>query len=184
MKRRPNPGSPTMVGEGCEESAARGVRGEDAARPRRSRDGQHEERTTSTHSLSTWGRRIAEVKRSGARVIELDATAQLQRERRLRQGVGWDEATRFAAMTTRIRAEGGVTEHVAMGLSQRHGEVVTVRAEAAGCIAMVPTTTTREGRAQSCSVDEVDRCAAPRTTSSRRRAWGDSAFRSERLGHQ
>ena len=71
-------------------------------------------------------------------VIELDATAQLQRERRLRQGVGWDEATRFAAMTTRIRAEGGVTEHVAMGLSKRHDEVVTVRAEAAGCIAMVP----------------------------------------------
>ena len=84
-------------------------------------------------------RRVAEVKRRGARFIELDANAQLQRERRLRQGVGWDEATRFAAMTTRIRADGGVTDHVAMGLSQRHGDVITVRAAAVGCIAMVPT---------------------------------------------
>ena len=90
-------------------------------------------------------RRIAEVKRRGARFIELDAKAQLQRERRLRQGVGWDEATRFAAMTTRIRADGGVTEHVAMGLSQRHGDVITVRAAAAGCIAMVPTDDNERG---------------------------------------
>ena len=83
-------------------------------------------------------RRVAEVRRRGARPIALDANAQMQRERRLRQGAGWDEATRFAAMMTRIRVDGGVTDHVAMGLSQRLSDVITVRTASVGGIVMVP----------------------------------------------
>jgi len=104
---------------------------------------QREEETTSagyrcSNTEEAVARRVAEAKRRGAQLIELDAIAQRQREHRLSHGVGWDEATRLAAMATRIRADGGVTDHVAMGLSQRHGDVITVRAAAVGCIAMVP----------------------------------------------
>ena len=84
----------------------------------------------SSHSntAAAVARKVAEVKRRGAQPIALDANAQMQREGRLRKGAGWDEAAWFAAMMTRIRAEGGVTDHVAMGLSQRHSDVVPVPA--------------------------------------------------------
>ena len=51
---------------------------------------------------------------------------------------GTDEATRFTAMMTRIRVDGGVTDHVAMGLSQRHSDVISVPTASVGDIVMVP----------------------------------------------
>ena len=69
------------------------MRDEGAVQSRRSRDVQHEDEAASTdgcysNTETAVARRVAEVKRRGARPIALDANAQMQRERRLRQGAG------------------------------------------------------------------------------------------------
>jgi hypothetical protein len=72
-----------------------------------SSDGSHVKTASAADAAAA--RRVAEAKRRGTQPIALDANAQLQRERRLRNGADWDKATRYVAMVTRIRAEGGIT---------------------------------------------------------------------------
>ena len=108
-------------------------------RPRVSGDVSH------LNTAAAVARRVAEAKRRGARPIALDAKCQLQRKSLLRKGASWDEATRLAAKMTRIRAEGGATDYAAMGLSQRHSDVITVRTAAVGSIVIVPADNAERG---------------------------------------
>ena len=161
-------------------------------RSRRSRDVRHEDEAAShddrcSNTEASVARRVAEVKRRGARPIALGANEQLRRERRLRQGACRDEATRLATMRTRSRAECGATDHVAMGLSRRHGDVTTVRTTAVRGIAMVPADDAEIGPSAEVHcriVDGVARSGELRTFHRRRPTWGVSAFRLERQVRQ
>ena len=126
-----------LVGEGnARRPEAEETRDEGAVQPRRSQAVQHEgeaasgngsHATTASAADAAAARRVAEVKRRGTQLIALDANAQLQREQRLRNGAGWDKATRYAAMVTRIRVEGGIADHI-----------IPVPAASVGGIVMVP----------------------------------------------